>query len=57
MKKSKTKARAGGEKARRAAKPKETSKPRSAANTGLVSTDIRKSYKNRLLREYFNRPH
>ena len=55
--KAKTKTRAGDGKARQAAKQKVTSKSQPATAKGLVSTDIRKSYKNRLLRDYFNRPH
>ncbi|HJZ66927.1 MAG TPA: hypothetical protein VKF81_02195 [Blastocatellia bacterium] len=54
MKKTKTKNRTGDGKARRIAKPKEVSKSQSAPDTSLA-TDIRKAYKNRLLRDYFNR--
>ncbi len=56
MKKTKTKTRAGDGKTRRVAKTKEVPKSQSAPDTSLA-TDIRKAYKNRLIRDYFNRSH
>jgi len=36
---------------------KTTAPVKKTASAGLVSLDIRKAYKNRLVNEYFQRPH
>lgn len=61
MKKSKTKSKNSKtqvtQKGREGAKPREASKAQATSSTALVSTDIRKAYKNRLISAYFNRQH
>lgn len=61
MKKSKAKTQTNKGRAkqnsRQTSRTGDVSKPKSGKGAALISTDIRKAYKNRLINAYFNRPH